>query len=92
MRDEAEKFGSQNYRSFLSSPIHKRHFSPSIQNPNPILSCAGALNNLKIYHNYLGIRELDIESTHVSAVITKNPGFVISDTLAVEALPKMVLG
>ncbi|GJX63643.1 Rho GTPase-activating protein 5-like protein, partial [Tanacetum coccineum] len=37
------------------------------------------------------VRELDIESSHVSAVITKNPNFVISDTLAVEAFPKMVL-
>ncbi|GJS95771.1 CBS domain-containing protein CBSCBSPB1 isoform X1 [Tanacetum coccineum] len=37
------------------------------------------------------VRELDTESTHVSAVITKNLSFVISDTLAVEALPKMVL-
>lgn len=37
-------------------------------------------------------RELDIETTPVSAVMTKNPVFVISDTLAVEALQKMVLG
>lgn len=37
-------------------------------------------------------RELDIETTPVSAVMTRNPVFVISDTLAVEALQKMVLG
>ncbi|KAJ0699681.1 putative CBS domain-containing protein [Helianthus annuus] len=35
-------------------------------------------------------RELDLETTPVSAVMTRNPVFVISDTLAVEALQKMV--
>ncbi|KAI7736821.1 hypothetical protein M8C21_015827, partial [Ambrosia artemisiifolia] len=37
-------------------------------------------------------RELDLETTPVSAVMTRNPIFVISDTLAVEALQKMVQG
>ncbi|XP_076882276.1 CBS domain-containing protein CBSCBSPB5-like [Bidens hawaiensis] len=37
-------------------------------------------------------RELDLETTPVSAVMTRNPVFVISDTLAVEALHKMVQG
>ncbi|KAJ0436368.1 putative PB1 domain, CBS domain-containing protein [Helianthus annuus] len=37
-------------------------------------------------------RELDLETTPVSAVMTRNPVFVISDTLAVEALQKMVQG
>ncbi|KVI06200.1 CBS domain-containing protein CBSCBSPB5-like [Cynara cardunculus var. scolymus] len=37
-------------------------------------------------------RELDLEKTPVSAVMTRNPVFVISDTLAVEALQKMVQG
>ncbi|MFS7971471.1 putative PB1 domain, CBS domain-containing protein [Helianthus anomalus] len=37
-------------------------------------------------------RELDRETTPVSAVMTRNPIFVISDTLAVEALQKMVQG
>ncbi|KAI3785875.1 hypothetical protein L1987_45001 [Smallanthus sonchifolius] len=37
-------------------------------------------------------RELDFETTPVSAVMTRNPVFVISDTLAVEALQKMVQG
>nr|XP_043614881.1 CBS domain-containing protein CBSCBSPB1-like [Erigeron canadensis] len=37
-------------------------------------------------------RELDLETTPVSAVMTRNPIFVISDTLAVEALQKMVIG
>ncbi|KAI3499586.1 hypothetical protein L1887_35389 [Cichorium endivia] len=37
-------------------------------------------------------RELDLETTPVSAVMTRNPTFVISDTLAVEALQKMVQG
>ncbi|KAK1433930.1 hypothetical protein QVD17_10848 [Tagetes erecta] len=36
--------------------------------------------------------ELDLETTPVSAVMTRNPVFVISDTLAVEALQKMVQG
>ncbi|KAL8217488.1 hypothetical protein R6Q57_020861 [Mikania cordata] len=37
-------------------------------------------------------RELDLETTNVSAVMTRNPVFVVSDTLAVEALQKMVQG
>ncbi|XP_076920533.1 CBS domain-containing protein CBSCBSPB5-like [Bidens hawaiensis] len=37
-------------------------------------------------------RELDLETTPVSAVMTRNPVFVVSDTLAVEALQKMVQG
>ncbi|KAL4563691.1 hypothetical protein LXL04_027736 [Taraxacum kok-saghyz] len=37
-------------------------------------------------------RELDLETTPVSTVMRRNPVFVISDTLAVEALQKMVQG
>ncbi|KAJ6852639.1 CBS domain-containing protein CBSCBSPB1-like isoform X1 [Iris pallida] len=37
-------------------------------------------------------RELKIEETPISKVMTRNPVFVLSDTLAVEALQKMVLG
>ncbi|KAF6148446.1 hypothetical protein GIB67_038801 [Kingdonia uniflora] len=37
-------------------------------------------------------RELNVEETPVSKVMTRNPVFVLSDTLAVEALQKMVLG
>lgn len=37
-------------------------------------------------------RELKIEETPVSKVMTRNPIFVLSDTLAVEALQKMVQG
>ncbi|XP_062169556.1 CBS domain-containing protein CBSCBSPB5 [Alnus glutinosa] len=37
-------------------------------------------------------REVNLEDTPVSKVMTKNPIFVISDTLAVEALQKMVQG
>ncbi|PQQ17407.1 CBS domain-containing protein CBSCBSPB1-like [Prunus yedoensis var. nudiflora] len=37
-------------------------------------------------------RELNLEDTLVSKVMTRNPIFVISDTLAVEALQKMVHG
>lgn len=37
-------------------------------------------------------REVKIEETPVSKVMTRNPSFVISDTLAVEALQKMVQG
>ncbi|XP_017236855.1 CBS domain-containing protein CBSCBSPB1 [Daucus carota subsp. sativus] len=37
-------------------------------------------------------RELNLEETPVSKVMTRNPVFVISDTLAVEALQKMVQG
>ncbi|CAN6713586.1 unnamed protein product [Malus baccata var. baccata] len=37
-------------------------------------------------------RELNLEETLVSKVMTKNPIFVLSDTLAVEALQKMVQG
>ncbi|EPS68144.1 hypothetical protein M569_06630, partial [Genlisea aurea] len=36
--------------------------------------------------------EVDIENTPVSDVMTRNPMFVLSDTLAVEALQKMVQG
>ncbi|KAL0380231.1 UNVERIFIED_CONTAM: CBS domain-containing protein CBSCBSPB1 [Sesamum angustifolium] len=37
-------------------------------------------------------REVNIDETHVSKVMTRNPVFVLSDTLAVEALQKMVQG
>ena len=37
-------------------------------------------------------RELNLAETPVSKVMTKNPVFVLSDTLAVEALQKMVQG
>lgn len=37
-------------------------------------------------------RELNLEETPVSQVMTRNPIFVLSDTLAVEALQKMVQG
>ncbi|KAF5730959.1 CBS domain-containing protein CBSCBSPB5 isoform X1 [Tripterygium wilfordii] len=37
-------------------------------------------------------RELNLEETPVSKVMTRNPVFVLSDTLAVEALQKMVQG
>ncbi|GMH23453.1 hypothetical protein Nepgr_025296 [Nepenthes gracilis] len=37
-------------------------------------------------------RELNLEETPVSRVMTRNPVFVLSDTLAVEALQKMVQG
>ncbi|CAL9774681.1 unnamed protein product [Musa acuminata subsp. burmannicoides] len=37
-------------------------------------------------------RELKLEETPVSKVMTRNPLFVLSDTLAVEALQKMVQG
>ncbi|CAA2939158.1 CBS domain-containing CBSCBSPB1-like [Olea europaea subsp. europaea] len=37
-------------------------------------------------------RELNLEETSVSKVMTRNPVFVLSDTLAVEALQKMVQG
>ncbi|KAL9247527.1 hypothetical protein vseg_020952 [Gypsophila vaccaria] len=37
-------------------------------------------------------KELSLEETPVSKVMTKNPAFVISETLAVEALQKMVHG
>jgi len=37
-------------------------------------------------------RKLKLEDTPVSNVMTRNPVFVLSDTLAVEALQKMVLG
>ncbi|XP_077212204.1 CBS domain-containing protein CBSCBSPB1-like [Tasmannia lanceolata] len=37
-------------------------------------------------------RELKLEDTLVSKVMTRNPVFVLSDTLAVEALQKMVQG
>lgn len=36
--------------------------------------------------------ELNLEDTPVSKVMTRNPVFVLSDTLAVEALQKMVQG
>lgn len=36
--------------------------------------------------------ELNLEETPVSKVMTRNPTFVLSDTLAVEALQKMVQG
>ncbi|XP_058103123.1 CBS domain-containing protein CBSCBSPB5-like [Magnolia sinica] len=37
-------------------------------------------------------RELNLQETPVSKVMTRNPVFVLSDTLAVEALQKMVQG
>lgn len=37
-------------------------------------------------------RELNLDETPVSKVMTRNPVFVLSDTLAVEALQKMVQG
>ncbi|KAK4436857.1 CBS domain-containing protein CBSCBSPB1 [Sesamum alatum] len=37
-------------------------------------------------------REINLEETHVSKVMTRNPVFVLSGTLAVEALQKMVQG
>ncbi|CAK9170266.1 unnamed protein product [Ilex paraguariensis] len=37
-------------------------------------------------------REINLEDTPVSKVMTRNPLFVLSDTLAVEALQKMVQG
>lgn len=37
-------------------------------------------------------RELKLEETPVSKVMTRNPTFVLADTLAVEALQKMVQG
>ncbi|URE48383.1 PB1 [Musa troglodytarum] len=37
-------------------------------------------------------RELKLQETQVSIVMTRNPFFVLSDTLAVEALQKMVQG
>ncbi|KAK4414127.1 CBS domain-containing protein CBSCBSPB1 [Sesamum alatum] len=37
-------------------------------------------------------REVNLEETQVSKVMTRNPVFVLSDTLAVEALQKMVQG
>ncbi|CAL9119455.1 CBS domain-containing protein CBSCBSPB1 isoform X1 [Musa acuminata AAA Group] len=37
-------------------------------------------------------RELKLQETQVSKVMTRNPFFVLSDTLAVEALQKMVQG
>ncbi|KAK6920533.1 PB1 domain [Dillenia turbinata] len=37
-------------------------------------------------------REMNLEETPVSKVMTRNPVFVLSDTLAVEALQKMVQG
>jgi CBS domain-containing protein len=36
--------------------------------------------------------ELKLDETPVSKVMTRNPVFVLSDTLAVEALQKMVQG
>lgn len=36
--------------------------------------------------------ELNLEETPVSKVMTKNPVFVLSDTLAVDALQKMIQG
>jgi hypothetical protein len=37
-------------------------------------------------------KELKLDETPVSKVMTRNPVFVLSDTLAVEALQKMVQG
>ncbi|WZZ37289.1 hypothetical protein YC2023_020690 [Brassica napus] len=37
-------------------------------------------------------QEINVEETPVSKVMTRNPMFVLSETLAVEALQKMVLG
>lgn len=37
-------------------------------------------------------RDVNIEETPVSSVMTRNPVFVLSESLAVEALQKMVQG
>jgi CBS domain-containing protein len=37
-------------------------------------------------------RELKLDETPVSKVMTRNPVFVLSDTLAVESLQRMVQG
>lgn len=37
-------------------------------------------------------QEVNVEETPVSEVMTRKPMFVLSETLAVEALQKMVLG
>ena len=37
-------------------------------------------------------QEINVEETPVSKVMTRNPMFVLSETLDVEALQKMVLG
>ena len=37
-------------------------------------------------------QEVNVEETPVSKVMTRNPMFVLSETLAVDALQKMVLG
>lgn len=37
-------------------------------------------------------KEINIENTPVSKVMTRNPVFVLSETLAAEALQKMVQG
>lgn len=37
-------------------------------------------------------QEVNVEETPVSKVMTRNPMFVLSETLAVEALQKMVIG
>ena len=58
-------------------------------------------NMFSYYYSFLWLKdiatrviaqEVSLEDTPVSKVMTKNPVFVLSDTLAVEALQKMVQG
>jgi CBS domain-containing protein len=59
------------------------------------------VNMFSYYYSFLWLKdiatrviaqEVSLEDTPVSKVMTKNPVFVLSDTLAVEALQKMVQG
>jgi CBS domain-containing protein len=49
-------------------------------------------NKLKDITTRVIAMELKLDETPVSKVMTRNPVFVLSDTLAVEALQKMVQG
>lgn len=57
-----------------------------------ILVCLVDIQWLKDIATRVIAREVNLEETPVSKVMTKNPIFVLSDTLAVEALQKMVQG
>lgn len=62
------------------------------QSMSKTLICASSLLGFQDIATRVISQEINVEETSVSKVMTRNPMFVLSETLAVEALQKMVLG
>ncbi|KAL9261598.1 CBS domain-containing protein [Drosera capensis] len=80
----------------IGSPAGRSPSSPVIA--IPICPFCALPHSIKVHLAFLDIAtrviawEIKLEETPVSRVMTRNPVFVLSDTLAVEALHKMVQG